>query len=111
MQNKLQFRPADTNAKPAEKQDGTPTVPAKAHSIQLAEHRLLAVTGVKSVPTFTDKLIEVELEGETLTVTGHDLVVKGLDLDGGVLNASGYVTSMRYSTASAPSSIIKRIFK
>ena len=80
--------------------------PAKPHSIQLAEHRLLTVTGVKSVPTFTDKL-----EGESLTVTGHDLVVKGLDLDGGRLAASGYVTSMRYSTAPAPSSVIKRIFK
>lgn len=85
--------------------------PTRPHSIQLAEHRLLAVTGVKAVPTFTDKLIEIELEGESLTVTGHDLVVKGLDLDGGVLNASGYVTSMRYSTAAAPSSIIKKIFK
>lgn len=85
--------------------------PAKPHSIQLAEHRLLTVTGVKSVPTFTDKLIEIELEGESLTVTGHDLVVKGLDLDGGRLAASGYVTSMRYSTAPAPSSVIKRIFK
>ena len=45
---------------------------AKAHSLQLSEHRLLTVTGVKAVPTFTDKLITVELEGETLSVTGHD---------------------------------------
>ena len=81
------------------------------HSLRLDEHRLLTVTGVKAVPTFTAKLIEIELEGESLTVTGHDLTVKGLDLDTGRLGASGYVTSMRYSTAPAPSSIIKRIFK
>lgn len=84
---------------------------SKPHSLQLAEHRLLSVTGVKAVPTFTDKLIEIDLEGERLTVTGHDLTVKVLDLEGGRLNASGYVTSMRYATAIAPSSLIKKLFK
>ena len=84
---------------------------AKAHSLQLSEHRLLTVTGVKAVPTFTDKLITVELEGETLTVTGHDLIVKGLDLETGRFSAAGWVTSMRYSTAPDPSSFLKRIFK
>ena len=43
------------------------------HSLRLDEHRLLTVTGVKAVPTFTDKLIEIELEGESLTVTGKGL--------------------------------------
>lgn len=85
--------------------------PKGPHSIRLDEHRLLTVTGVKGVPTFTDKIIEIDLEGESLTVTGHDLSVKGLDLDTGRLGASGYVTSMRYSTAPAPSSVIKRIFR
>lgn len=84
---------------------------AKAHSLQLSEHRLLTVTGVKAVPTFTDKLITIELEGETLSVTGHDLVVKGLDLETGRFSAAGWVTSMRYSTAPDPSSFLKRIFK
>lgn len=84
---------------------------AKAHSLQLSEHRLLTVTGVKAVPAFTDKLITVELEGETLSVTGHDLVVKGLDLETGRFSAAGWVTSMRYSTAPDPSSFLKRIFK
>lgn len=84
---------------------------AKAHSLQLSEHRLLTVTGVKAVPTFNDKLITVELEGETLSVTGHDLIVKGLDLETGRFSAAGWVTSMRYSTAPDPSSFLKRIFK
>lgn len=81
------------------------------HSVQLNEHRLLTVTGVRSVPTFTDKLIVIELEGESLIVSGHDLTVKGLDLDSGRFSAAGYVTSMRYSTAQTPSSLLKRIFK
>ena len=85
--------------------------PAAKAQLQLSEHRLLTVTGVKAVPTFTDKLITVELEGETLSVTGHDLVVKGLDLETGRFSAAGWVTSMRYSTAPDPSSFLKRIFK
>lgn len=91
--------------------DNAQKLAAKAHSLQLSEHRLLTVTGVKAVPTFTDKLITVELEGETLSVTGHDLVVKGLDLETGRFSAAGWVTSMRYSTAPDPSSFLKRIFK
>ena len=84
---------------------------SRPHSVQLSEHRLLTVTGVKAVPTFTDKLIAIELEGETLSVTGHDLAVKGLDLETGKFSASGYVTSMRYSAAPDPVSFFKRIFK
>lgn len=95
---------SDSNQKETKK-------PVRPHSLQLAEHRLLSVSGVKAVPTFTDKLIEIELEGESLVVTGHDLTVKGLDLETGQFNASGYVTSMKYSSAVAPSSIIRKIFK
>ena len=93
---------------PEEKVTGSASKP---HSLQLAEHRLLTVTGVKAVPTFTDKLIVIELDGETLSVTGHDLTVRGLDLDSGRFSAAGYVTSMRYSTAPDPSSFLKRIFR
>ena len=82
------------------------------HSLQLSEHRLLTVTGVKSVPTFTDKLIEIELEGETLAVAGHDLAVKGLDLESGRLTATGNVLTLRYSSAlPSPRSLLKKLFK
>ena len=81
------------------------------HSVELSGHKLFAVTGVRSVTSFTDKQVEIELDGERLLLTGHDLAVKGLDLDSGRLSAAGYVTAMRYSTGAKPSSVIKRIFK
>ncbi len=83
----------------------------RPHSVELSDHKLLAVTGVLSVPTFTDRQIEIELEGERLYITGHGLEIKGLDLDGGKLTAAGDVTSLRYSTAIAPKSLLKKIFR
>lgn len=88
-----------------------PVANKRPHSVEIADHRLLCVTGVLSVPTFTDRQIEIELEGERLYITGHGLEIKGLDLDGGKLTAAGNVTSLRYSSAVAPKSLLKKIFK
>lgn len=88
-----------------------PAAQKRPHSVELSDHKLLAVTGVLSVPTFTDRQIEIELEGERLYITGHGLEIKGLDLDGGKLTAAGDVTSLRYSTAIAPKSLLKKIFR
>lgn len=63
------------------------------------------------MPTFTDREIEIELEGERLYINGHGLEIKGLDLDGGKLTAAGNVTSLRYSSVVAPKSLLKKIFK
>ena len=82
----------------------------RPHSVELSDHKLLAVTGVLSVPTFTDREIEIELEGERLYINGHGLEIKGLDLDGGKLTAAGSVTSLRYSAVVAPKSLLKKIF-
>lgn len=88
-----------------------PATNKRPHSVEIADHRLLAVTGVLSVPTFTDRQIEIELEGERLYITGHGLEIKGLDLDGGKLTAAGDVSSLRYSSVIAPKSLLKKIFK
>ena len=105
------FKPRATFAREVEMNEKSTEKAARPHSLQLSERGLLTVTGVKAVPVFTDKLIEIELDAETLNVTGHDLNVKGLDLDGGKLSASGRVTAVRYSSAPAPSSLFKRLFK
>lgn len=69
------------------------------HSVELSGHKLFAVTGVRSVTSFTDKQVEIELDGERLLLTGHDLAVKGLDLESGRLTATGNVLTLRYSSA------------
>ena len=40
------------------------------HSVELSGHKLFAVTGVRSVTSFTDKQVEIELDGERLLLTG-----------------------------------------
>lgn len=82
------------------------------HSVELSGHKLFAVTGVRSVTSFTDKQVEIELDGERLLLTGHDLAVKGLDLESGRLTATGNVLTLRYSSAlPSPRSLLKKLFK
>lgn len=82
----------------------------KNHRLELDNHKLLAVSGVKNVPTFTDKGLVVELSGETLTVSGRDLSVKKLDVDKEELLISGYVTALKYGD-SRESGLLKKLLK
>lgn len=81
------------------------------HKLELDHERAMSMTGVKDVPVFTDKNITVRLANETLLVTGQDLAVKNLDIESGKLQVTGRVFSLRYTSQTAPTSLIKRIFK
>ncbi|MCM1306320.1 MAG: YabP/YqfC family sporulation protein [Bacteroides sp.] len=81
------------------------------HKLELDHERAMSMTGVKDVPVFTDKNITVRLANETLLVTGQNLAVKNLDVESGKLQVTGRVFSLRYTSQTAPTSIIKRIFK
>lgn len=84
---------------------------SKQHKLELENHRALSVTGVCAVPVFTDRNITVELESETLHISGHDLAIKNLDIENGRLNVTGFVSGIRYTAEVTPKSIFKRIFK
>ena len=81
------------------------------HKLELDHERAMSMTGVKDVPVFTDKNITVRLANETLLVTGQNLAVKNLDIESGKLQVTGRVFSLRYTSQTAPTSLIKRIFK
>ncbi len=83
----------------------------KNHKIELDGHKLLSVSAVKSVPTFSDKELIVDLADEKLTISGQNLEVKHLDLESGILVVTGYVTAMRYSSGSTEKSFLKRLVK
>lgn len=95
----------------------TPTAAAKppaeraGHKLELDPERAMSMTGVRDVPVFTDKNITIRLANETLLVTGQNLAVKTLDVENGKLQVTGRVFSLRYTTQTAPTSVIKRIFK
>lgn len=83
----------------------------KIHKIELDNHRHLSVSGVKGVPTFSDKEIKIQLDGESLLLTGHSLEIKLLDLDKGTLVAGGYVSAMKYLSSGTDMGILKRLTK
>ncbi|MDE7372558.1 MAG: YabP/YqfC family sporulation protein, partial [Clostridia bacterium] len=78
------------------------------HKLELDHERAMSMTGVKDVPVFTDKNITVRLANETLLVTGQNLAVKNLDIESGKLQVTGRVFSLRYTSQTAPTSLIKR---
>ncbi|MEG2274760.1 MAG: YabP/YqfC family sporulation protein [Clostridia bacterium] len=89
----------------------TATKQTKNHKIELENHKLMSVTGVLSVPTFTDKNVTVQLDKEKLLIVGHDLSVKNLDIENGKLSLTGFVTALKYTTENTPKTILNKIFK
>ena len=89
----------------------TATNEQKGHKLELDHNRAMSMTGVVDVPVFTDKNITVRLNGETLLVVGQGLAVKNLDIENGKLQVTGRVSSLRYTSQTAPTSFVKKIFK
>jgi sporulation protein YabP len=83
----------------------------KNHRLELDGQQLLSVSGVKGVPTFGDKEIKIQLDGQILIATGHNLEIKLLDLEKGQMIAKGVVTGLRYTTGSVEKGLLKKIFK
>lgn len=94
----------------AENNSSSTVEKSKNHRIELDGHQLISVWGVKGVPTFGDKEIKIQLDGETLSVTGQNLEIKLLDLEKGQVIAKGYVNGLRYSST-GEKGVLKKIFK
>ena len=82
-----------------------------SHKIELDHLHGASMTGITSVPTFTDKTVTVKLKDETLVIVGQNLEIKSLDVENGRLTLSGRITSLKYSASAQPTSVFKRIFK
>lgn len=101
----------DVKSAPAAAAKTNPPAERAGHKLELDPERAMSMTGVRDVPVFTDKNITIRLANETLLVTGQNLAVKTLDVENGKLQVTGRVFSLRYTTQTAPTSVIKRIFK
>lgn len=100
-----------TDVKSTQTAAAKPPAERAGHKLELDPERAMSMTGVRDVPVFTDKNITIRLANETLLVTGQNLAVKTLDVENGKLQVTGRVFSLRYTTQTAPTSVIKRIFK
>jgi sporulation protein YabP len=69
---------------------------AAAHRLELAGREHLTVTGVEDVERFDETGIVMSTSAGTLVVTGEDLHIGKLSLDGGELHVDGRIDSVTY---------------
>lgn len=72
------------------------TVPQTAHRLELDGRESLTVSGVEDVERFDETGIVMSTAAGTLVVTGEDLHIGKLSLDGGELHVDGRIDSLSY---------------
>lgn len=72
------------------------SMPQSAHRLELTGRERLTVSGVEDVERFDETGIVMSTSAGTLVVTGEDLHIGKLSLDGGELHVEGRVDSVTY---------------
>ena len=71
-------------------------VPAAGHRLELVSRERLTVSGVEDVERFDENGIVMSTAAGVLVVTGEDLHIGKLSLDGGELHVDGRIDSVAY---------------
>ena len=71
-------------------------VPSAVHRLELAGREHLVVSGVEDVDRFDENSIVMSTAAGTLVVTGEELHIGKLSLDGGELHVDGRIDSLTY---------------
>ena len=72
------------------------TLPQAAHRLELIGREHLVISGVEDVERFDETGIVMSTSAGTLVVTGEDLHIGKLSLDGGELHVDGRIDSVTY---------------
>lgn len=72
------------------------TMPQTTHRLELEGRERLTVSGVEDVERFDETGIVMSTAVGTLVITGEDLHIGKLSLDGGELHVDGRIDSMTY---------------
>lgn len=73
-----------------------PVMPQSAHRLELTGRERLTVSGVEDVARFDETGIVMTTAAGTLVVTGENLHIGKLSLDGGELHVDGKIDSVAY---------------
>ena len=71
-------------------------VPAAGHRLELVGRERLTVSGVEDVERFDENGIVMSTSAGVLVVTGEDLHIGKLSLDGGEIHVDGRIDSVAY---------------
>ena len=72
------------------------TMPQAAHRLELSGREHLLISGVEDVERFDDTGIVMSTSVGTLVVTGEELHIGKLSLEGGELHVDGRIDSISY---------------
>ena len=71
-------------------------MPQEAHRLELVGRERLTVSGVEDVERFDETGIVMSTSAVTLVITGEELHIGKLSLDGGELHVEGRIDSVAY---------------
>lgn len=84
---------------------------AEAHRLELTGRERLIVSGVDDVERFDETGIIMSTAAGTLIVTGENLHIGKLSLDGGELHVDGHIDSVSYEDGSTGrGGLLSRLF-
>ena len=87
------------------------TVPAAEHRLEIMGRDRLTVSGVEDVERFDETSIIMSTCVGTMVVTGENLHIGKLSLDGGELHVDGRIDTVSYEDASGDQSgFFRRLF-
>lgn len=87
------------------------TLPQTAHRLELDGRESLTVSGVEDVERFDETGIVMSTSAGTLVITGEDLHIGKLSLDGGELHVDGRIDSLTYEDqGGGRSGFLSRLF-
>ena len=72
------------------------TMPQSTHRLELVGREQLTISGVEDVERFDEASIVMSTTAGILVITGEDLHIGKLSLDGGELHVDGRVDSISY---------------
>ena len=86
--------------------------PAAAHHVLIESRKSLTVSGVEDVERFDEVSIVLSTNMGTMVVTGENLHIEKLSLDGGDLKVEGDIDSVSYEEdASQRGGFFSRLFR
>lgn len=77
-------------------------------TLTLENRSNLRLEGVSEIVSSSETLINVKLKDTTLTINGQNLHINRIDINSGILEATGSIESIKYGKSV---NLFKRIFK